>query len=621
MFKFACVIPFLPFCAFAITGLFTGKHRRVSQNISIFAIFFSLCLSVLILMEMLVVPGNYEFQLPWLKILPSLPIEIGMLINPLSSVMLVVVCTVSFFVQVYSAGYMHGDSGYCRYYTFLSLFSFSMLGLVVSNNLLQMYIFWELVGICSYLLIGHWYFKPEAANASKKAFIVTRFGDFGFLIAILIISYKVQTFNFLELQHILETGAIPHSMITVIAILLFCGAMGKSAQFPLHIWLPDAMEGPTPVSALIHAATMVAAGVYLVARTYFIFSISGTALTLVAIIGCFTAFFAGSIALVQDDIKRVLAYSTVSQLGYMMLGLGVGAYTAGFFHLTTHASFKALLFLCAGSIIHSVKTNNIWEMGGLYKNMKITAITFLIGGLALAGIFPFSGFWSKDEIILGAYNSGHYILFGIALLTAAFTAFYMARVFFVVFFGKKKSVHTQRGIKAPSTYHESPSVMTIPLIILAFLAAILGIFTHKFGQFIHYGPHLIEGEHNEFIPVISNIVAIVSIFFAWVIYQKEAISSAGMARQFSIPYKILKNKYYVDEFYSFCVRNILFVISGAAGWFDRNVVDGAVNVVGSGIKAFGSLLRKTQTGLVQNYAIGLFGGIVLIWFIVKIIVK
>ncbi|MEI8218584.1 MAG: proton-conducting transporter membrane subunit, partial [Elusimicrobiota bacterium] len=353
------------------------------------------------------------------------------------------------------------------------------------------------------------------------------------------------------------------------------------------------------------AATMVAAGVYLVIRTYFIFDLSGTALSVIAIIGCSTAFMAGSIAIVQDDIKKVLAYSTISQLGYMMLALGVHGYTAGYFHLITHATFKALLFLGAGSVIHSLHTNNIWEMGRLFKNMKVTAVTFLIGGLALSGVYPTSGFFSKDAILIQTLESGHYVLFAVAFLTAGFTAFYMARVFFVVFLSKEKF-----SGKHP---HESPAVMYVPLILLATLAVGLGFFSEGFSRLIFFGK-INEPEHAVLIPLLSNLSAIGAIVLAWAIYQKELISAAALEQRFAFVHKFLKNKYYIDEMYVFCVKNILFVVSNAAGWFDRHIVDGAVNGAFYLTSSAAGALRKLQTGMVQNYAVGIFGGVILLWF-------
>lgn len=603
MVTLAGLVLLFPLAAFMIIAFFPRKADRISADISLFAIFFSLLSSILIFLLLLSAPGNYEYKHPWLNILADFKIELGVLLNPLSAVMLLVVSVVSFLVQIYSVGYMKGDPGYRKFYAFLSLFSFSMLGLVISNNFLQMYIFWEMVGLSSYLLIGFWYHKPDAANAAKKAFVVTRFGDFGFLTAILILATKTGTFNFLQLEHLLHQGALNQATITTVAILMFMGAVGKSGQFPLHVWLPDAMEGPTPVSALIHAATMVAAGVYLVARAYFLFSLSATAMSVIAVIGCFTALFASSIALVQDDIKKVLAYSTVSQLGYMMLGLGVGGFTAGFFHLITHASFKALLFLCAGSVIHSIGSNNIWEMGGLYKKMKGTALTFLVGGLALAGIFPTSGYFSKDAILIETFSRGHYILFVMAMVTVGFTAFYMARVFFVIFFSSEKF-----GKKHP---HESPAVMVVPLTVFALFTLGLGFYTEGFKSFVFFKT-VSEAEHNILIPVFSNLIAAGSVFFAWVLYQKQWVSAPALAQRFSVIYRILKNKYYIDEFYIFCVNKILFVISNVANWCDRNIVEGVVNGAFGMTGSTAASLRKIQTGLVQNYALGIFGGVVIL---------
>ena len=387
-------------------------------------------------------------------------IDMGILVDPLASLMLVIVTAVSLLVQIYSLGYMKGDPGFGRFFAYLSLFSFSMLTLVLADNFILLYMGWELVGLCSYLLIGFWYQKPEAASAAKKAFVVNRVGDFGFLIGILVLSILAGTLSFDGATRFIAGGGLSGAQVTLIALLLFCGAIGKSGQFPLHVWLPDAMEGPTPVSALIHSATMVAAGVFMVARLYGIFMASADALRLIASLGAFTAVFAALIALAQDDIKRILAYSTISQLGYMMLALGVGGYAAGVFHLTTHAAFKTLLFLGAGSVIHAVGTNDIWKMGGLGRRMPVTAITFFIAVLAIAGIFPLSGFWSKDEILQAARASGHPELYVPALVTVFLTAFYMARLFFVAFAGESRS---------ESHAHESPVVMTVPLVILGLL--------------------------------------------------------------------------------------------------------------------------------------------------------
>ena len=584
------LVPALPFAAFLIIAGLTRKFPMASGLISILAMAGSLALSIIILMDQIAAPRTLEFNIPWL-FLGKMEMSVGALLNPLTSVMLMVVTTVSFLVQVYSVGYMRGDKGFARFFAFISLFSFSMLGLVISDNFVQLYIFWELVGLCSYLLISFWYEKPEAAAAGKKAFVVTRFGDFGFLVGIILLSYYSGTFNFNGARAFVEAGSLGQGLTTVIVLLLFCGAVGKSGQFPLHVWLPDAMEGPTPVSALIHAATMVAAGVFMVARLFPIFSSSPDAMLVIACLGGFTAFFSASIALVQDDIKRVLAYSTLSQLGYMMLALGLGGYGAGMFHLTTHAAFKALLFLCAGSVIHACHTNNVWEMGGLGGKMPVTAVTFLVGMLALSGIFPFSGFFSKDEILLVALNSGHTVLFAAALATAFMTAFYMSRIFFITFTGES----TQGGHP-----HESPAVMTVPLIVLAALSVVAGFFTL---------PGLEKGEIHLLLALSSNAVAFAGILLAAVIYYARAVDPARIRDSAGFLYTLLKNKYYIDEMYLFIIRKVVYVVSEAIAWGDRRVVDGAVNLVAFLCRFSGEKLRYSISGRVQNYALILFSGV------------
>jgi NADH-quinone oxidoreductase subunit L len=390
MLPYSWIIVLFPLLSFVVIVFFTNRRANLSSLVSIGAICLSFLFSLVVLGTVLKNPVSSEFKFTWIDLL-GLKVQMGMLIDPLTAIMLLVVSTVSMLVHIYSVGYMNGDPRFARFFSFLSLFSFSMLGLVLSNNFFEIFIFWELVGLTSYLLIGFWFEKKTASDAGKKAFITTRIGDVGFIIGILILTTAAGTFNFNEVFHQIEAGHISLSLLTLGGIFLFGGAIGKSAQFPLHVWLPDAMEGPTPVSALIHAATMVAAGVYLVARTITIYLAAPDAALVVAYIGCFTAFLAGSIGLVQNDIKRVLAYSTISQLGYMIMVLGLGGMTAGIFHLYTHAFFKALLFLGAGSVIHAMHTNDIWEMGGLYPKMKITAITFIIASLSIAGIFPLSG--------------------------------------------------------------------------------------------------------------------------------------------------------------------------------------------------------------------------------------
>ncbi|MGB2988933.1 MAG: NADH-quinone oxidoreductase subunit L [Candidatus Zixiibacteriota bacterium] len=632
----AWIIPLLPLLAFVIIVFFTNRNEKASSLVSIGAICLSFVLSLIVIASVLKNPVASEFEFTWID-LPGFKIKVGMLIDPLTAVMLFVVCTVSMLVHIYSVGYMNGDPRFSRFFSFLSLFSFSMLGLVLANNFLELFVFWELVGLTSYLLIGFWFEKKIASDAGKKAFITTRTGDLGFIIGILILTTAAGTFNFREMFHAVEAGHIPFGLLTVGAIFLFAGAVGKSAQFPLHVWLPDAMEGPTPVSALIHAATMVAAGVYLVARTMTIYLAAENAGLVVAIIGCFTAFLAASIALVQNDIKRVLAYSTISQLGYMIMILGLGGLTAGTFHLYTHAFFKALLFLGAGSVIHAVHTNDIWEMGGLYRKMKITAVTFIVASLSISGIFPLSGFWSKDEILAVASHFHNPIFLIVATLVAGMTAFYMFRLCFVTFFGKP------RDQEKYDHAHESPKVMTVPLMVLAFLSVVAGWvglpwLKHGYSSFVyHHEPHHVEP--NFILMIVSTVVALSGIYLAYAMYYKKSISPEKLKTKFAFVYKLLYNKYYFDELYHAIIVNpimklskILFVkldvgvvdwlVNGAGSftvflsdikeWFDSRIVDGTVNGLAHVTRGMGSGLRRIQTGQVQNYAFVIFFGLVLI---------
>ena len=605
-------IPALPLLAFLVITAFTQKQKMLSAVLSITCMFAAFSISVYLLILQLNAGhgASHEFSFPWLY-LGDVKMSLGILINPLTTVMLIVVTTVSMLVQVYSIGYMKGDYAFSRFFSYISLFSFSMLGIVMANNLIQMYIFWELVGLCSYLLIGFWWFKPEAAEASKKAFVVTRFGDFGFLIGILILSYITGTFNFAEIQVQITAGVLSPGMLTLIALLLFSGAVGKSAQFPLHVWLPDAMEGPTPVSALIHAATMVAAGVFMVARLFGIFSASPHAMLVIAYLGGFTAIFAATIALTQNDIKRVLAFSTLSQLGYMMLALGIGGYTSGMFHLTTHAFFKALLFLGAGSVIHAVHTNDIQLMGGLHKKMPITSITFLIASLSIAGIFPLSGFWSKDEILVNIMESGHMGLYYVAAATAFLTAFYMFRLYLMTFTGKPRDAH------AYDHAHESPLTMTIPLMILAVLSIVTGLAgipgkEQSVYNFLFFGAHPHETHFNMGVALSSSAIAVSGILLALLMYAFGVIKPEAVKKASGPLYKLSYNKYYIDEIYMFFIKNGFFVIASAIKWFDRHVVDGAVNLVAFLCRWSGSKLRLTINGGVQSYALIIFGGLVLI---------
>ena len=504
------VIPFLPFFAFALIGLILHRWPKLSAAVSILAIGAAGVLSVLVAMT--VFSGGagtvFESSARWLN-MPGLQVDMGLLVDPLTAVMLLVVTIVALLVQIYSLGYMHDDPGFASYYAYQSIFAGSMLGLVVANNFGQIFVFWELVGLSSYLLIGFWFGRNSAKEAAKKAFITSRVGDFGFLLGILFLQILFGTLNFNELVPAVA-GYSNSAVLITVSILLLAGPVGKSAQFPLHVWLPDAMEGPTPVSALIHAATMVAAGVYLIARAFFIFNTSPETMLVIAVLGGFTALFAASIALVQNDIKRILAYSTLSQLGYMIMAMGVGAMTAGMFHLMTHAFFKSLLFLGAGSVIHAMADEqDIWKMGGLYKKMPITTWTFVIGALALSGIPPLSGFWSKDEILLGAFASGHTGLYVLGSLVAFMTAFYMFRLIFVAFFGANNG-----GEHA----HESPATMTVPLIILAVLAVVAGfvgspLMDNAFAHYITY-PGAEHHMPNAAIMIASSLLALSGIFLA-----------------------------------------------------------------------------------------------------------
>jgi NADH-quinone oxidoreductase subunit L len=599
----ALLILLPPFLSFAINGIIIPLRRngKAAAFLSISAILISTFSALKLLLLVKDNPGPHIYHFTWIPGTFIKPITVGIWIDPLSSIMLLLVGIVASMVQIYSLGYMSEETppSLGRYYTYHSLFAASMLSLTASQSLLQMYIFWELVGLCSYLLIGFWYYKPSAARAAVKAFWTTRFGDVGFAIGMVILWSHTNTFEIGKLFHMAEIGEIAQPILIISTILIFFGAMGKSAQFPLHIWLPDAMEGPTPVSALIHAATMVAAGVYLVARLFPLYEASSVTLTLVLWIGSFTAFFAATMALVENDIKRVLAYSTISQLGYMMAGLGAGSVVAGFFHLTTHGFFKALLFLAAGSVIHSVGTNDIWQMGKLSKKMPQTAILFLIGTLALAGIFPFSGFFSKDEILLFTYKTGSFIPFFFVMATIFLTAFYMFRVIFVVFWGTRE---------ASGHPHESPSVMTLPMWLLAILSIVAGFPKEWFLTFL--------GEHTKVeagsLPLISLSLAALGIVVAYLMYQKESISPEKVRNSITPIYNLLRRKYFMDDLYEFLYRNVLLFISTLAGWFDRYVVDGFVNLVSWSTGKAGGILRKTQTGKIQDYLYGILLGLIVL---------
>jgi NADH-quinone oxidoreductase subunit L len=570
---------------------------------------------------------------------PSLTIDIGLRIDGLSATMLVVVTSVSLLVQVYSQGYMHGDAGYSRYFAFMSLFTAAMLGLVMVDSILFVFIFWELVGLGSFLLIGFWFGRPTAAAAAKKAFLMTRLGDVGFLLAIILIWTEAETFNIPVIHELAQNGDLRDTVITLFALGIFAGAVGKSAQFPLHAWLPDAMEGPTPVSALIHAATMVAAGVYLVARMFPVFLASDEALTTVAYIGGFTAIFAATMGIVMTDIKRVLAYSTISQLGYMMLALGVGGYVAAIFHLVTHAFFKALLFLGSGSVNHATGTFDMRLMGGLRRYMPLTYVTFLVGALSLAGLVPLAGFWSKDEILTSAWDD-NVLLFAIAMAVVFMTAFYTFRMVFMTFEGEYKggeragdaSHEPSEGHGEP---HESPWVMAAPLAILAVPAAIAGFINLPWG-FGGQLEHVLEGalpaaaadqlHHSAFslpIAAASTALALAGIALAYAIYRAEAISAESLRRAFGPVHTLIENKYYVDRLYEdVIVRRGLYAFACAAGqWFDTHVVDAAVNGSATATRRLGDGLRWVQAGSFQAYGTVGFAGLLLAIFLMLVLVE
>ena len=619
-YQLAWVIFLLPLFSFLVISLilrpFFNHKPKLGGYTIIGCLFGSLGLSIWALISVLAAPGH-ELPVPdinWVIIEGGVTIHLGLIMDSLTAVMLIVVTVVSLMVQIYSQGYMHGDPGYHRYFSFMSLFTMSMLGLVLADNLLLLFVFWELVGLCSYLLIGFWFHRPAAANAAKKAFIVTRVGDFGFLAAILFLFTNTGTFDITQLHSLAMAGSLAGATLTWAAIGIFAGAVGKSAQFPLHTWLPDAMEGPTPVSALIHAATMVAAGVFLVARMFPLFEHSVEAVTTVAIIGGFTAIFAASMGLVMNDIKRVLAYSTISQLGYMMLGLGTGGIVVGIFHLFNHAFFKALLFLGAGSVNHATGTFDIRQMGGLRKVMPWTYATFLIASLSIAGIWPLAGFWSKDEILASSLGSQP-ILFYLAMITVFMTAFYMFRVVFLTFGGEYHGGGSDAHGHGAKPY-ESSSVMVVPMIILAILSVVSGFWnvTGQFGAFMGHGEthsfvHGFFGILTHPLPWISLIVAGLGILLAYAMYSAKWISAERVGGMFAPLYTLFSRKYWFDELY----EDIFVRKSLVNGWFvglqkfDDSGVDGAVNGIANATIAGGRAIRRAQTGQLQLY--GLFIGI------------
>jgi len=626
---YIALVPLLPLASFFLLGLFGRKYFKTSAGVIATGILLiSTVLSFYIAYQYYFVDGKVDgvyrqivaLKYTWLEFYPGISIDMNIILDPISIMMIVVVSFVSLMVHVFSLGYMKGEERFSTYYSFLSLFTFSMLGLVLSGNILQIYIFWELVGVSSYLLIGYYFEKPSAVAASKKAFIVTRLADLGFLIGILILAFHAETLDFATLIQRLTTPSSPQlvnittasflgvSFLTWGLTLVFMGGAGKSAMFPLHIWLPDAMEGPTPVSALIHAATMVVAGVYLIARLFPIFAISGdAALSVVKYVGVFSAFLAAIIACTQTDIKRVLAYSTMSQIGYMMFALGVSGYgheeglgfTASMFHLFTHAFFKSLLFLCAGAVIHMVHSNDLDHMGGLRKFMPVTHISFLIACLAISGIPPLSGFFSKEEILLAAFNADKavYIL---GLLTSGLTAFYMFRLYFSVFWNKDTIPHNA---------HEGTLTMKVPLVILSVSTVLAGFV--PFSALVTSDGNPLPSHFSILFSIAPVALAILGIFLAAVLYKSANERPAKIASSLGGLYHAAYRKFYIDEIYLFITRKIIFNLIGRpAAWIDRNIIDGFMNFLAAITAKISERVRGLQSGKIQYYTLYFFAGIV-----------
>ncbi|HLP39137.1 NADH-quinone oxidoreductase subunit L [Lacibacter sp.] len=626
--SYIALIPLLPLAAFVLLGMFGRKYMNQSAGIiGTGLLLISTVLSIYTAYQYFFVDGKvgdtYQtitaFKFTWLSFSENVSIDMGIILDPISVMMLVVVTFVSLMVHVFSLGYMKGEERFATYYAFLGLFTFSMLGLVVSSNLFQIYMFWELVGASSYLLIGYYFQKPSAVAASKKAFIVTRFADLGFLIGILVLAFYGESLDFNTIlqnltaqqssQFVAITSAsfIGVSALTWGLTLVFMGGAGKSAMFPLHIWLPDAMEGPTPVSALIHAATMVVAGVYLVARLFPLFAVNEEALSIVTIVGLVSALFAAVIACTQTDIKRVLAYSTMSQIGYMMFALGVSGtggenglgYTASMFHLFTHAFFKSLLFLGAGAVIHLVHSNDMKDMGGLRKYMPITHISFLIACLAIAGVPPFAGFFSKEEILLAAYNSSM-IVYVVALLTSGLTAFYMFRLYFSIFWNKQTEVHNNHG--------EGTFSMKLPLILLAVCTLAAGFI--PFGVFVSADGKALESHFHLSFSIAPVALGLAGILIAMLMYKNENNKPQQVATALGGLYKAAYKKFYIDELYLFITKKVIFNFIGRpAAWIDRNIVDGLMNGIATSTGKISSLIKNLQSGKIQNYTLYFFGGL------------
>jgi len=578
------IILLAPLVSAAVITLFTLRWKMLSSSISIVAVLVSFVCSCFVFAHSTAAAAEFT----WIGISGVFQVPFGLSLDPLSRTMAVLVSGVGAVIHIYSLGYMRDDEGRSRYFAALSLFMFAMLGIVLANNFIMLFMFWELVGFTSYVLIGHWFYRDAAADAANKAFITTRIGDFGFMIGILMVWMATGSIVFAEIAPRMSALSNHSTFATVVALLIFCGAVGKSAQFPLHVWLPDAMEGPTPISALIHAATMVAAGVYMLVRVAFVIQSSQTALLVVAWIGTITAVMAALIATQQNDIKRILAYSTLSQLGYMVMAVGLASNDAAMFHLFTHAFFKALLFLGAGSIIVMLHhEQNIWKMGGLSRRLPITFVTFAVGALALIGCPPFSGFFSKDAILALAYERNTPI-FAVALFTAFLTAFYVMRMLVIVFFGKPRTDIARES-------RESPAIMTVPLIVLALLAT--------FGGFAFFARNLltlpVEQEVAIVVPVLAIVALIAGSGLAISLYRNRASESVNI--------ELLRHKFYFDEFYSWLIYWTQELLARVSAFFDRWIIDaGAVGGSSRGTWGIGALLRLVQVGNLQAYVF-LFG--------------
>ena len=637
--SYIALIPLLPLASFVLLGLFGRKYfKNLAGTIGTIVLLAITVLSFITAYQYFFVDGKvngvYQSIIPikytWLDfaIPPSggvgggLSIDMGIVLDPISVMMLVVISFVSLMVHIFSLDYMKGEERFSTYYAFLSLFTFSMLGLVVSTNIFQVYIFWELVGISSYLLIGFYFDKPSAVAASKKAFIVTRFADLGFLIGILILAFHANTLDFHTLIEKLTTSQfisitkssfLGISILTWALMLVFIGGAGKSAMFPLHVWLPDAMEGPTPVSALIHAATMVVAGVYLVARLFPLYSIDVVALHIIAYVGAISALLAAIIACTQTDIKRVLAYSTISQIGYMMFALGVSSYgeqglgyMASMFHLFTHAFFKSLLFLCAGAVIHFVHSNEMHDMGGLRKLMPLTHIAFLIACLAITGIPPFSGFFSKEEILAAAYQSNKFI-YGMGVFASMLTAFYMFRLYFSIFWAKEGPSPLERGW-GEAAHGEGSVSMKLPLAVLTICTIASGFVPFSFyvtSDGVPFATHV-----DIIFSILPVTLSVAAILFAAKLYYRQNELPGKMAASLGTIYHAAYRKFYIDEVYLFITKKIIFNLVGKpAAWIDKHIVDGFMNLLATITEKISAFIKGLQSGKVQNYVLYFFGGV------------